>query len=97
MSGLLIAITVIFFAVGIAFGVITTLALSAVRADRRARPDYGLQVEPQDEADHDDGFWSESAARSDQDASARDDGPRWPGDVDTGFRNRQTNIGRKRR
>jgi hypothetical protein len=97
MSGLLIAITVIFFAVGITFGVITTLALSAVRADRRARPDDGLQVEPQDEAEHEDGPRSQPVAGSGWDEDARDDRPRWPGGADTAFRDRWPLTGARRR
>jgi hypothetical protein len=96
MSGLLIAITVIFFAVGITFGVITTLAVSAVRADRRARPDYGFQVEPQDEAEHEDGPRGQPVAGSGWDEDARDDRPRWPGAADTAFRDRWPLTGARR-
>jgi hypothetical protein len=97
MSGLLVTITVIFFAVGITFGVITTLVVSAVRADRRGRPDYGFRFEPQDEAEHEDGPRSKSAAGSGWDAAARDDRPRWPGDADTGFRDRWPLTGARRK
>lgn len=97
MSGLLIAITVIFFAVGITFGVITTLAVSAVRADRRARPDYGLRFEPQDEAGHEDGPGGKPTAGSGWDEDARDDRPRWPGGADTAFRDTWPLTGARRR
>jgi hypothetical protein len=96
MSGLLITITVIFFAVGITFGVITTLAVSAVRAGRRARRDYGLRFEPGDEAEHEDGLRGEPAAGRGWDRVARDDRPRWPGDPDTGFRDRRPLTGERR-
>jgi hypothetical protein len=88
MSGPLIAITVIFLAAGITFGVITTLAVSAVRADRRARPDYGSPFEPQDGAEHEDGPRGKPAAGSNRDAAARDGRPRWPGDASTAFGDR---------
>ena len=88
MSGLLIAITVIFFAAGIAFGVITTLAVSAVRTDRRVRPGHGSEFEPQDEAEYEGGAPGEPAAGSGWDAAARDDRPRWPAGTDTAFRDR---------
>jgi hypothetical protein len=97
MSGLLIAITVIFFAVGITFGVITTLAVSTVRANRRARPDYGFQFEPQDEAEREGGPWSQPATGSGWDEDARDDRPRWPGGADTAFRNGWPLTGAMRR
>jgi hypothetical protein len=84
MSGLLIAITVIFFAAGIAFGVITTLAVSAVRTDRRVRAGHGSEFE----AEYEGGARGESAAGSGWDAAARDDRPRWPAGADTVFRDR---------
>lgn len=96
MSGLLIAVTVVFFAVGITFGVITTLAVSAVRADRRARPEYGLRFEPGDTARHEDGLRGEPFAGRRWDRAARDDRPRWPGDAGTGFRDRWPQTGGRR-
>jgi hypothetical protein len=96
MSGLLITITVIFFAAGITFGVITTLAASAVRTGRRARPGYRSEFEPQDEVEHEGGARGESIGGSRWDPAARDDWQRWPGGTDTAFRDRWPLTGARR-
>lgn len=54
MSGLLITVIVIFFAVGITFGVITVHAASALRAERRSQPDYGSPHKPEAEVGQED-------------------------------------------
>ena len=81
MSGLLITIIVVFFAVGITFGVITVHAVSAVRAERRSQPDYGSLHGPKAQA----GRLGERPAEYGPDAAGpnrtgQEDQPRWPGD-----------------
>jgi hypothetical protein len=82
MSGLLITIIVVFFAVGITFGVITVHALSALRAERRGQPDYGSRYEPEAEASR----LGEPPAESGPDVAGQEDQPRWPGDGHNDFR-----------
>ncbi len=82
MSGLLITIIVVFFAVGITFGVITIHALSALRAERRSQPHYGSRYEPEAEASRLGGPLAESGP----DAAGQEGRSRWPGDGHHDFR-----------
>jgi len=82
MSGLLIMIIVVFFAVGITFGVITVHALSALRAERRGQPGYGSRYEPEAQASR----LGEPPAESGRDRAGEEDQPRWPGEGYNDFR-----------
>ncbi len=83
MSGLLITIIVVFFAVGITFGVITIHALSALRAERRSQPHYGSRYEPEAEASRP----GEPPAEFGPDAAGQEGQPRWPEDGYHDYRN----------
>ncbi len=81
MSGLLITIIVVFFAVGITFGVITVHALSALRAERRGQPGYERQYELDYQANRP----AAPPAGPGRDRTVLEDQPRWPGDADNDF------------
>ena len=82
MSGLLITIIVVFFAVGITFGAITVHALSALRAERRGQPDYGSRYEQGAKVSR----LGEPPAESGRDAAGQEDQLRWPGGGRNDFR-----------
>ncbi len=83
MSGLLITIVGVFFTVGITVGVITIIALSALRAGRRGQPRYGPEQQPGYAASRP----GELPAEPGPDGTVLEE-PRWPGDADNDFSSR---------
>jgi len=77
MNDTVIAIVGAFFVIGITVGIITVIAMSAFRADRRGDPGNPSEYGP-DRPLPDPG-------RPD---TIPDDDPRWPGDVDNDFTGR---------
>jgi hypothetical protein len=78
MSGLLITAIGVFFAVGITVGVITIVALSTVRAERRGQPGYERRYELDYQANQP----AAPPAGAGRDRTVHQDHPRWPGDAD---------------
>ena len=79
MNDSVVAIVSAFFIIGITVGIIAVVALSALRADRRAamppRPSAGVRASDARRAAGGPGW----------DNAGRDDHPRWPGDDDNDF------------
>jgi hypothetical protein len=79
MNDSVVAIVSAFFVIGITVGVITVLAMSALRTDRQGRrgrpPKYGTAA------------FDELPPEPSWDDADPDDQPRWPAEVDTHFRN----------
>jgi hypothetical protein len=79
MNDSVVAIVSAFFIIGITVGIITVLAMSALRTDRQGRrglrPEYGA------------GAFDELPPNPSWDDADPDDYPRWPANADNHFRN----------
>jgi hypothetical protein len=76
---------VIIFIIGVTVGYIVVIALSALRADRKA-VQGGPKVLDEPDDDETDRNSGGSGIPGHWDSVTSDDRPRWPGDTDSGYR-----------
>jgi hypothetical protein len=79
MNDSVVAIVSAFFVIGITVGIITVVAMSALRTDRQGR-----RVRPQE---YGTGAFDELPPEPSWDDADPDDHPRWPANADNHFRN----------
>jgi hypothetical protein len=79
MNDTVVAIVSAFFVIGILVGVITVVAMSVLRAERRGAPEDPLDFGPRGPREPPGLPWDDTGP---------DRHPRWPGDDDTDFSGR---------